>query len=189
MGTTKFSLSGDDKKVLLKIARESIGYWLAHRGTMPIDNTTFSVSVKTACGAFVTLHKKDRLRGCIGRFTANEPLFKIVQEMAISAAFNDYRFEPVEQYEMKEIEIEISVLTPLKRIDSIDEFELGNHGIYIKKGFNSGTFLPQVAHDTGWSRDEFLGHCARDKAGIGWDGWKDAELYTYEALVFAESQL
>jgi AmmeMemoRadiSam system protein A len=189
MGTTEFSLSGDDKKVLLKIARESIGYWLQYRGAMPIDSATFSVSVKTSCGAFVTLHKKDRLRGCIGRFTANEPLYKIVQEMAISAAFNDYRFEPVEQHEMNEIEIEISVLTPLKRIHSIDEFELGKHGIYIKNGFNSGTFLPQVAHDTGWSKDEFLGHCARDKAGIGWYGWKDAELYTYEALVFAESQL
>ncbi|HRR06883.1 MAG TPA: AMMECR1 domain-containing protein, partial [Victivallales bacterium] len=72
---------------------------------------------------------------------------------------------------------------------SIDEFEMGKHGIYMIKGYRSGTFLPQVAKETNWSKEEFLGHCARDKAGIGWDGWKDAELYTYEALVFSESEL
>jgi AMMECR1 domain-containing protein len=75
----------------------------------------------------------------------------------------------------------------MRKINSIAEFELGRHGIYIRQGRHSGTFLPQVAHDTGWSTEEFLGHCARDKAGIGWEGWKDAELYVYEALVFAES--
>jgi MEMO1 family protein len=82
--------------------------------------------------------------------------------------------------------VEISVLTPMKKIHSIDEIEMGKDGIYIKKGSKSGTFLPQVAKETGWSKEEFLGHCAEDKAGIGWDGWKDAELYTYEAVVFGE---
>jgi hypothetical protein len=91
--------------------------------------------------------------------------------------------------ELKNIEIEISVLTPLKKISSIDEIEMGKHGIWIKKGYRSGTFLPQVATETGWSKEEFLGHCARDKAGIGWEGWKDAELFTYEANVFNESEL
>ncbi|MCU0370250.1 MAG: AMMECR1 family protein, partial [Bacteroidales bacterium] len=62
----------------------------------------------------------------------------------------------------------------------------GKHGIYMKKGFSSGTFLPQVAVETGWTKEEFLGHCARDKAHIGWDGWKDAELYVYEAYIFGE---
>jgi AMMECR1 domain-containing protein len=78
------------------------------------------------------------------------------------------------------------VLTPLKKIQSADEIELGKHGIYMKKGYHSGTFLPQVATDTKWSLEEFLGHCARDKAGIGWDGWKDAELFVYEAIIFSE---
>jgi hypothetical protein len=77
----------------------------------------------------------------------------------------------------------------MRRIKSIDEFELGKHGIYIKKGMSGGTFLPQVATETGWTREEFLGHCAQDKAGIGWDGWKDSELYVYEALVFSETEL
>ena len=74
----------------------------------------------------------------------------------------------------------------MKKVYSSDEIILGKHGIYIKKGQFSGTFLPQVAIETGWSKEEFLGHCARDKAGIGWEGWKDAELFTYEAAVFSE---
>ena len=77
----------------------------------------------------------------------------------------------------------------MKRIYSVDEFELGKHGIYIIQGYNRGTFLPQVADETGWNKEEFLGHCARDKARIGWDGWKTAELYTYEANVFSEKEL
>ena len=114
-------------------------------------------------------------------------MYKVVRDMAISASTKDYRFDPVTTDELKDIEIEISVLTPLKKIDSIDEFELGKQGIYIKKGFSAGTFLPQVAESTGWSKEEFLGHCARDKAGLGWDGWKDAALYTYEAIIIEEN--
>ncbi|NTV83496.1 MAG: AMMECR1 domain-containing protein, partial [Bacteroidales bacterium] len=101
----------------------------------------------------------------------------------------DSRFLPVTEEEFDEIDLEISVLTPLKRIYSIDEFQLGRHGIYMKKGYASGTFLPQVAHETGWNTEEFLGHCAQDKAHIGWNGWKDAELYVYEAYVFGEEDL
>jgi AmmeMemoRadiSam system protein A len=106
--------------------------------------------------------------------------------MARSAAFDDPRFPPLQKSELPEIEIEISVLTPLRRIHSIDEFHYGREGIYIVKGGRSGTFLPQVAEEVNWTKEEFLGHCARDKAGIGWEGWKDAELYTYEAIVFGE---
>ena len=108
--------------------------------------------------------------------------------MAIAAATQDYRFDPVLSGEVDDIEIEISVLTPLKRIKSADEFVLGKQGIYIKKGNQTGTFLPQVADTTGWNKVEFLSHCAQDKAGIGWNGWKSAELYTYEALVFKEGK-
>jgi hypothetical protein len=117
------------------------------------------------------------------------PLYRLVREMAVASSTEDTRFEPVKSAEISEIEIEISVLSPLKRISSTDQIILGKHGIYIKKGHSSGTFLPQVATETGWTIDEFLGHCARDKAGIGWNGWKDAELYTYEAIVFSEKDL
>jgi uncharacterized protein (TIGR00296 family) len=106
--------------------------------------------------------------------------------MAVAAGTQDYRFPKVSKDEMDDIEIEISVLSPLKKIESIDEIELGKHGIYIKKGLSSGTFLPQVAKHTGWTLEEFLGHCSRDKARIGWEGWKNAEIYTYEAFVFSE---
>ena len=81
------------------------------------------------------------------------------------------------------------MLSPLKRIASLDQFKLGRDGIYMIKGYNHGTFLPQVATETGWTTEEFLGHCARDKAGIGWFGCKDAELYTYQAEVVKESDL
>jgi AmmeMemoRadiSam system protein A len=106
--------------------------------------------------------------------------------MAVSSATRDYRFSKVKPDELSRIKIEISVLTPMRKIQSINEIQLGKHGIYIKKGNSGGTFLPQVATQTGWTIDEFLGHCARDKAGIGWDGWKDADIYVYEAYVFGE---
>ena len=109
--------------------------------------------------------------------------------MAIAAATQDSRFSPVMEYELQDIEIEISVLTPMKKIESVEEIKLGKHGIYIKQGYRTGTFLPQVATETGWTLEEFLGHCAQDKAGIGWDGWKEAEIFVYEAKVFSESDI
>ncbi len=186
---TEFKLNDKDKKELLLIARNTIVKYLKNHETIVIDEKTFSQAIKTNCGAFVTLKKHGDLRGCIGRFDASEPLFKAVQEMAIASSTQDPRFKPVESGEIPNIEIEISVLTPMRRINSIDEFQLGKHGIYIRKGYKSGTFLPQVAAETGWTKEEFLGRCAQDKAGIGWDGWKDAELYIYDAIVFGEKEL
>ena len=138
---------------------------------------------------FVTLNLDGRLRGCIGRFTASTSLWSTIREMALSAAFDDPRFPALSRKEAPLVKIEVSVLSPLKRIASLDEFKLGRDGIYMIKGYNHGTFLPQVATETGWTTEEFLGHCARDKAGIGWFGWKDAELYTYQAEVVKESDL
>ena len=113
-------------------------------------------------------------------------MHETVARMARAAAFEDPRFTPVTSDELADIDIEISVLTPMRRIQSLDEFELHRHGIYIRKGYRSGTFLPQVADEVNWTKEEFVSHCAQDKAGIGWDGWKDkdAELYVYEAIVF-----
>lgn len=184
-----FSLSKDDKITLLKTARNTLENKLKYKAYYPEDEFKYSDALKSSCGAFVTLKIKGNLRGCIGRFITKEPLYKTVIEMAIAAATQDTRFNPVSYSELKEINIEISVLTPLKRIESDEEFEIGKHGIYIIKDGQGGTFLPQVAKETGWTKEEFLGHCARDKAGIGWFGWKDAELYTYEALVFGEEDV
>ncbi|MDI6766981.1 MAG: AmmeMemoRadiSam system protein B [Bacteroidota bacterium] len=182
----QFSLSEKDKKDLLAIARNTVAQYVKERKVPDVDATKLSDNIKTHCGAFVTLHKHGELRGCIGRFEPTEPLYKVVQQMAVAASTEDYRFQSVKSNEIKDLDIEISVLTPMKKINSIDEIELGKHGIYIKKGNRGGTFLPQVAKETGWTREEFLGHCAQDKAGIGWDGWKDADIFIYEALVFSE---
>lgn len=184
-----FVITPIDEKTLLSFARKTIECRLNKKELPQLNADTLSEAVKSSCGAFVTLTKNEKLRGCIGRFLSEEPLYKVVQQMALAAAFEDTRFSPVRINELNEIEIEISVLTPLKRIHSPDEFEFGKQGIYMIKGRNSGTFLPQVAAETNWSKEEFLGHCARDKAGIGWDGWKDADLYTYEALVFSEKEI
>ena len=137
----------------------------------------------------MTLHLNGHLRGCIGRFTSEDTLAETIRDMAQSAAFHDPRFPSLSRNEVHLIDIEVSVLSPLKKIESIDEFKLGRDGIYIIKGRNHGTFLPQVAEETGWNTEQFLGHCARDKAGIGWDGWKDADLYTYQTDVVKEFEL
>ena len=199
---TDFSLSEDEKRMLKDIALTSIKDSLARRENYggrenhgdrlrdsngkAVNHEPVPVILQQKCGAFVSLHKHGRLRGCIGHFGEDVPLHEIVAEMARAAAFEDPRFMPVTADELADIDIEISVLTPMRRIQSLDEFELHRHGIYIRKGYRSGTYLPQVADEVNWTKEEFVSHCAQDKAGIGWDGWKDAEteLYVYEAIVF-----
>ena len=181
---TEFTLTDADKKQLKEITLQSIKDSLDSKPiARPTLHSQLSI-LNSKCGAFVSLHKYGRLRGCIGHFGEDYPLHEIVAEMARAAAFEDPRFTPVTREELDDIDIEISVLTPMRRIQSIDEFELHRHGIYIRKGFRSGTFLPQVADEVNWTKEEFIGHCSQDKAGLGWDGWRDAELYVYEAIVF-----
>ena len=181
---SEFSLNDEEKRILKDIALTSIKDSLeGKRIAQPTLNSKLS-TLNSKCGAFVSLHKQGRLRGCIGHFGEDVPLHEIVAEMARAAAFEDPRFMPVTRDELDDIDIEISVLTPMRRIQNLDEFELHRHGIYIRKGYRSGTFLPQVADEVNWTKEEFVSHCAQDKAGIGWDGWRDAELYVYEAIVF-----
>ncbi|MBN1414039.1 MAG: AmmeMemoRadiSam system protein B [Bacteroidales bacterium] len=186
---SEVTFSLEEKKELLSLARKTIEIYITSGESYKPETGDYSAMLLAPSGAFVTLHKNGKLRGCIGRFDATLPLYKVVQEMAIASATKDSRFSPVTTTELPDLDIEISVLTPLRKIQSVDEIILGKHGIYIKKGYHSGTFLPQVAKDTKWTKEEFLGHCAQDKAGIGWDGWKDAELFTYEAIIFGEQNL
>lgn len=183
----EFELSTDDKKQLLTIARSALELYINENSLPKYLETDIKPSNQSKAGAFVTLYKKGELRGCIGHIESDIPLYKTIQSLTVSSATKDHRFKSVNQDELREIEIEISVLTPMKKISSIDQIEIGRHGIYIKKGYQTGTFLPQVASNTDWTVEEFLGKCARDKAHIGWDGWKDADLFTYEALKFSES--
>jgi MEMO1 family protein len=184
----EFALTDQDKSDLLKIARNTLNAYIKEGKRPVIDTTTFSATIRQNCGAFVTLKINGELRGCIGRFMPDKPLYKVVQDMTVSSSTQDYRFDPVSKNELDKIKIEISVLSPLKKISSSDDFVLGKHGIYMIKNGSTGTFLPQVAEETGWTKEQFLGHCAQDKAGIGWDGWKKAELYIYTAIVFGEKE-
>lgn len=180
------TFSQKEQKTLLAIARESISKALHYKDNSSVLDDELTDALMTHCGAFVSLYVNKDLRGCKGRFGESQPLYEVVKDMARAAALADYRFRSVTADELEELEIEISVMTPMKKIASIDEIELGKHGIYIEKGMASGTFLPQVATETNWTKEEFLGHCAMDKAGLSWNGWKDADIYTYETIVFSE---
>ena len=185
-----FSLTGEEEKVLLGIVREAILAHLRDTKPPPADKSRLTPRLKEPLGAFVTITKNGILRGCIGRFTSPDPLYEVISEMALAAAFNDPRFPPLTLAEYPDIHIEISVLGPMKKINDASGVIIGRHGIYMKKGYRTGTLLPQVATERGWTVEEFLGYCARDKAGIGWDGWKDkaTELFVYEAYVFSEPE-
>jgi len=182
-------LSEPSRQRLLQIARQSVEAAVG-RQAMP----TFRVEepeLEVRHGAFVTLKNKGRLRGCIGRFSADEPLWKVVADMARSSATEDFRFfsDPITPAEFPELSIEISVLSPMTKIDNPLDIELGVHGIYIAgPGGRSGTYLPQVATEHHMSKEEFLSSCCQHKAGLSRDAWRtgEAEVHVYTAEVFGE---
>ncbi|TLX74921.1 AmmeMemoRadiSam system protein B [Labilibacter sediminis] len=178
------NLNYQDQKKLLKMARQAIENHLVFKNENLVQD---KISVNLPFdSAFVSVYVKEKLRGCIGQFNSSMEFSELIREMAISAAYQDSRFASLLSEEFDDLRIEISVLTPMRKIKSIDEIELGKHGVYLKKDEAKGTFLPQVAVKTGWDLLEFLGHLARDKAHIGWDGWRDAEIYVFEAIIFSE---
>lgn len=187
-------LNEEQKKKLLKIVRETIEAYVKERKVLDFKEEDPVLSEH--CGAFVTLRgakSKPRdggesLRGCIGHIISKEPLYKTVRDMAIASSTQDPRFPPVTANELKDIKIEISVLSQPKKIKDINEFELGKHGVIVQKGFNQGVFLPQVATETKWSKKEFLSNLCLHKAGLSPDAWqdKDTNLYIFEAEVFEE---
>jgi AmmeMemoRadiSam system protein A len=183
----EFSFTREEADQLFIIARNSIKTMLYENKRITIDEKKMPEALKQPLGAFVTLKIKEALRGCIGRFISSDPLYEVVKASAISSAFEDPRFPELTKQEYDKVDIEITVLGPLKKIKNINEIILGKHGIYIKKDFRSGTMLPQVATENGWTVEEFLGYTSRDKAGLGWDGWKDAELFIYEGVVLEEN--
>ena len=176
-------LAENEKKTLHQIARTVIENRVRNKPVPEFEASSERLSEKR--GAFVSLHKKGQLRGCIGNIRGNRPLFQTVAEMAAEAAFNDPRFPPVSEKELKDLDIEISAMTPLKQIDNVEEIEVGKHGIYIEKGFLSGLLLPQVATEYGWDRTTFLEHTCH-KAGLQKDAWKekDTRIQIFSADVF-----
>jgi uncharacterized protein len=139
-------------------------------------------------GCFVTLKTDGRLRGCIGVFTSpDKPLIELASEMAFSSAKEDPRFDAdrLTPHDIKNLDVEISVLSEMVETDDPLSLELGVHGIYIKKGHQSGCFLPQVATETGWSKEEFLSYCCSHKAGLSRNAWKepDTKVYLFTAEI------
>ena len=175
------------KKILLKIARDTVKAVITS-GSIAKPQSD-DPELNAHCGCFVTLKNQGRLRGCIGQFTAEMPLIDLVVEMAKASATGDPRFlaDPITADELNQLDIEISVLSPLQRTDEPLSLRLGVDGIYIKSGFTSGCFLPQVATETSWSKEEFLSYCCAHKAGLAPDAWKDpkTEVYFFTADVFA----
>jgi hypothetical protein len=176
----------EEKTQLFLIARNSIHSMLFENKILKIEQSALLPKLRHKMGAFVTLNVDGKLRGCIGRFISDDPLWEVVSQMAMAAATEDSRFSPVSKDEFNKLRIEISVLGPLKKIKDTSEIVIGKHGIYIEKGFSSGTMLPQVASGNHWTREQFLGYTSRDKAGLGWDGWKDADIYIYDAVILEE---
>ncbi|MBT3880759.1 MAG: AmmeMemoRadiSam system protein A [Candidatus Scalindua sp.] len=177
-----------DKKVLLSIARESIESAITDTPNEQVQIEITSPGLKEKSGAFVTLRTHKRLRGCIGRMVSDIPLHKLVSEMAVSAAKEDTRFSQIKSSELEDLEIDISVLSPLQKIDDPLNLELGTHGIYIKKGHSTGCFLPQVATETGWTKEEFLSQCCSMKAKISPDAWKkkNVDIYIFTSEMVSE---
>ena len=146
--------------------------------------------MREQCGVFVTLQKDDKLRGCIGYVTATRSLIRLVMDAALASAFQDARFAPLLREELDRIEIEISVISPPRKVENIDEIEVGRHGIIMRQGFRSGLLLPQVPEEYGWDRETFLTNTCH-KAGLAGDCWRDptTEIEIFTALVFNEKEL
>ncbi len=177
------------RQTLLKVAHDTVKAVVSCKPAPKAK--TADGELHTQCGCFVTLKNGEQLRGCIGQFVSDKPLIELVSEMAVASATGDPRFfgNQISADELEELDIEISVLSPLKRTNNPLSLRLGVDGIYIKKGCTSGCFLPQVATETGWTKKQFLSYCCSHKAGLAADAWKDpkTEVYLFTAEVFGAS--
>jgi len=179
------NLTEKEKETLLKIARDTLTLHVKGKEKPDLKKYILTPRLKEKAGAFVTLHKKGQLRGCIGYIEGIAPLAETVRENACNASTEDPRFPPVHPSELKDIDIEVSVMSPLRKINSPEEVVAGKHGVILKKGWHQGVFLPQVATEQGWDRETFLQHLGL-KAGLDTNAYKDAELYVFTAEVFGE---
>jgi AmmeMemoRadiSam system protein A len=173
----------EDQRRLLALARCALEARVRHAGVPEID-TTLAPEVRR--GAFVSIFSGGELRGCLGRLNSQLPIARLVAQLAQAVADSDPRFERVTPQELGGIVVEISVLTTEREIESIDEIELGRHGLIVEQGASRGLLLPQVAGEHGWDRDAFLDHTCL-KAGLAADAWRrGARIFVFEAQVFGE---
>lgn len=174
-----------DQQILLELARNAIAAKLFETEIPQFGNLSHRLTENR--GVFVSLKKNDKLRGCIGFIHGVKPLYQMVQEVAESAAFRDPRFPPLTKQELPEVKIEISVMSPLRRVSSPKKIKVQHHGILIKHGEAQGLLLPQVAKRNKWDCKTFLENVCL-KAGLAKKAWQDpeAELIIFEAQVFEE---
>ena len=185
--TNANDFSPEERQELLRLARHTVESVV--KSGKPPPYTPALPGLERPRGAFVTINKNGQLRGCIGHFEADNPIWQTVINMATAAATQDPRFPQVAAKELDALSFEISVLSPLRKISDWREIELGKHGVQIARGFRRGVFLPQVATDTGWDLDTFMGQLCSQKAGLPWDAWKDpqTDLYVFTAEIFSET--
>ena len=179
-------LSAKDASSLLAIAREAIVHHLNKQTYRPAPREEKALVQKSGC--FVTLKTGGRLRGCIGSFQTERPLFQEVAAMAVASASKDPRFPPLVAAELEQTSLEISVLSPLEKIEDIEQIRVGEHGIYLEKNFSRGVLLPQVATDHHWDRRTFLEQTCV-KAGLPVDAWQspDTDIYIFSAQIISEN--
>lgn len=184
--TTEPEFTPEERQELLTLARQTVET-VARTGTPPAYTGALP-GLQRPRGAFVTLHQNGRLRGCIGHFEADQPVYQTVIDMAVAAATQDPRFPRVTPADLPSLTYEISVLSPLRKISDWREIHLGLHGVQVSRGFRRGVFLPQVATDTGWDLDTFMGELCSQKAGLPRTAWKDpqTDLYTFTAEIFSD---
>ena len=181
-----YYLDGEEKQQLLKLARDTLESQVYNREMPTPDEESLTKTLSEEGACFVTLRHNGNLRGCIGTIIPRQPLYKDVRQNAINAGFRDPRFAPLSKDELPNVTVEISVLTPTRRIDSPEDFQPGKHGIILERGQASSVFLPQVAGEQGWDRETTLDNLAM-KAGLKANDWrKDATFYIFEAIVFSE---
>ena len=186
MNNKSIQFNIDEQRELISLAKSVIKNYLKN-GTV-LELAQINPKFNQVAGAFVTLKNNQQLRGCIGIFESDLPLYQVIIEMAIAAATEDNRFLPITIDELNNIEIEISVLSPLTKINSWQEIELGKHGVQIVSGYNRGVFLPQVAIENNWDLETFMDFLCVEKAGLPIEAWKDgsADLYIFTAQVISE---
>ncbi len=180
IGLFKTALTKAEKDELLSLAKSTIINYVMHGKVLEIDVKDSRLKANSA--TFVTLNRHGNLRGCIGNIQPVMPLYKSVIRNAIAASSKDYRFSPVSKEEVKDMEIEISILSPFEPLKDIRNIEIGKHGLFLVKGQNSGLLLPQVAAEFKWDKNTFLENLSL-KAGLPKDAWKSARLYVFTAEV------
>jgi len=178
-------MNREERTQLLRLARETIIARVKRQPLPKLDNPPPALMSRSGC--FVTIKRNGELRGCIGNFVSDRPLWETVREMAVAAATQDPRFPPMQVEELADFSLEISVLSPLREVASVDEIQVGTHGLYIIKGHAHGVLLPQVATEYGWDRETFLRQTCR-KAGLPPDAWRqpDCRILSFSAEVFGE---